>query len=300
MLPKFPEFKKLELADKIEIEKITSMFAPYSDFNFVSLWSWDIFDEMRVSLLNDNLVVRFTDYLTDEPFYSFLGNNNSNETVKQLLALSLKEGIKLELRLVPEVSLTGLDPKKYSFVEDRGNFDYIYSSENLAAFLGSEHSNSRRLIKKFATTNGKIHHENLDLSLINTRMQILKLDNLWKANKELNFASDNEEKALMRLLNSADYLKLINVGIYIEDELVAFTLNEKLNNQYSMSFFAKFDIKYRGAYLYSMQVTSKKLLEHGIKFINCEQDLGLAGLRASKESLVPVFYLKKYTVVHKY
>lgn len=41
MIPKFPEFKKLELSNKEEIENFTSKFPPYSDFNFVSMWCWD-------------------------------------------------------------------------------------------------------------------------------------------------------------------------------------------------------------------------------------------------------------------
>lgn len=87
MIPEFPEFKKLELSDKKDIEQFTSKFPPYSDFNFVSMWSWDIKGEMRVSQLNDNLVVRFTDYLTGEPFYSFLGNNKVNDTAEKLLEI---------------------------------------------------------------------------------------------------------------------------------------------------------------------------------------------------------------------
>lgn len=42
MLPEFPQFKNLELSDEEEIERHTHKFLPYSDFNFVSMWSWDI------------------------------------------------------------------------------------------------------------------------------------------------------------------------------------------------------------------------------------------------------------------
>src|SRR3989344_9175835 len=98
MIPKFPQFKNLELSDKKDVEKFTSQFPPYSDFNFVSMWSWDVKGEMRLSTLNDNLVVRFTDYLTGKPFYSFLGNNKVNETAQTLINLSKKEGLKPELR----------------------------------------------------------------------------------------------------------------------------------------------------------------------------------------------------------
>src|SRR3989338_5939738 len=103
MIPKFPKFKKLELSDKKDIEKFTSKFPPYSDFNFVSMWSWDIKGEMRISILNENLVVRFTDYITGEPFFSFLGNNKVNETAEALIDLSKKEGLKPMLKLVPEL-----------------------------------------------------------------------------------------------------------------------------------------------------------------------------------------------------
>jgi len=48
MIPEFPQFKNLELTDKIDVEKFTSKFPPYSDFNFVSMWSWDIKGEMRM------------------------------------------------------------------------------------------------------------------------------------------------------------------------------------------------------------------------------------------------------------
>lgn len=73
MIPEFPQFKVLELSDKGDIEVFTKKFPPYSDFNFVSMWSWDIKGDMRISQLNDNLVVRFTDYLTGNPFFSFFG-----------------------------------------------------------------------------------------------------------------------------------------------------------------------------------------------------------------------------------
>src|SRR3989344_4278099 len=111
-LPEFPKFKNLELSDKEAIEKITHKFPPYSDFNFVSMWSWDVKGEMRVSTLHGNLVVRFTDYLTGQPFYSFLGDSKVNETAEALLQLSKEEGLKAELKLVPEDSIKKLDAEK--------------------------------------------------------------------------------------------------------------------------------------------------------------------------------------------
>ena len=44
MLPKFPEFKKLELNDKAVLHSVTALLPPYSDFNFTSLFSWNVND----------------------------------------------------------------------------------------------------------------------------------------------------------------------------------------------------------------------------------------------------------------
>jgi hypothetical protein len=299
MLPKFPEFKSLELTDRADVEEITRNFPPYSDFNFTSMWSWDVHGQMKISNLNGNLVVRFTDYLNNEPFYSFLGNNLVNETAEVLLDLSEKEKSKVQLQLVPEDSIKSMDASKFEIEEDQDHFDYVYSIEELTKLSGAKHSNSRRLVNNLLRKNKKVFVKTLDLTLEKNRTKILQLNDSWKMNKELDFDNENEKGAILKLLDSAKYLSILNVGIFVEDELIAFTMNEELNNGYALSFFAKFDTKYRGCYLYSMKETSDILLKKKYKYMNCEQDLGLPGLRFSKQALSPAFYLKKYKVSNR-
>ena len=81
MIPTFPNFKKLEISDKKEVEEYTSNFPPYSDFNFTSLWAWDTNEKRMISKLNGNLVVQFTDYITCEPFFSFLDYSSHSNTI---------------------------------------------------------------------------------------------------------------------------------------------------------------------------------------------------------------------------
>src|SRR4051812_16029246 len=101
MIPKFPDFKRLEISDRADVEAITKQFPPSSDFNFTSMWCWDTHGEIRLSQLNGNLIVKFTDYLTGEPFFSFVGTNKVNETAEKLLELSKKEALVQKLKLVP-------------------------------------------------------------------------------------------------------------------------------------------------------------------------------------------------------
>src|SRR3989338_6915620 len=82
MIPEFPQFKKLELSDKADVEKFTLPYSPYSDFNFTGTWSWDVRDKMQISQLNTNYVIRFINYISGEAFYTFLGKNNTTDTAK--------------------------------------------------------------------------------------------------------------------------------------------------------------------------------------------------------------------------
>ena len=129
MLPTFPNCKKISLEDKKNVETYLSNFPPYSDFNFLSMWSYNTQNDVEIATLHNNLVVRLRDYITQEPFYYFLGNNNVSESIEILLAHSEKEHLMPKLKLVPEESirkdLGKLD--KYNITQDRDHFDYILS-----------------------------------------------------------------------------------------------------------------------------------------------------------------------------
>src|SRR5688572_17995075 len=102
MIPRFPRFKKLSLEDKDEIEAVIKGFPPYSDYNFVSLLSWNTNERIEVAKLYENLVIKFEDYVTNEIFYSFLGVRYVDKTLNTLLARAKNEGVSPTLRLIPE------------------------------------------------------------------------------------------------------------------------------------------------------------------------------------------------------
>ena len=85
MLPQFPKFKELELSDAEDVQRCTARYAPFSDFNFACLWSWNIDSSVLLSELNGNLVVRLGDYVNGQVFYSFLGDSRVNDTVEALI-----------------------------------------------------------------------------------------------------------------------------------------------------------------------------------------------------------------------
>lgn len=298
MIPEFPKFKKLEFSDKAEVEAFTCNYPPYSDFDFMSMWCWDISEQTVLSILNQNLVVKFCDYLTGQPFYSFLGSNNLSDTIHKLLDMSLREGISLELRLVPEDSIKMIDTSKFRTIEDRDHFDYVYSVDELKRYEGgiyeTKRNNLNRFLKKYPDVEVKV----LDLASKGIQEQIISLDYLWLENKTLlkkNPEAGNEFKALKRLFHS-NCLDLVALGCYVDKKLIAFCISELLHSNFALAHFAKADVNFSGVYARLMKETTKLLSLSNVSLLNYEQDLGLSSLRYSKTSFRPKFFLKKYTV----
>jgi hypothetical protein len=82
----------------------------------------------------------------------------------------------------------------------------------------------------------------------------------------------------------------------VEKELVGFSISSIINKEYLLCHFTKGNIKYVGVYEYML----KNYGAHAVniaQFMNYEQDLGLPGLRFSKNSFRPSSFLKKYVIV---
>jgi len=295
--PEFPEFKKLELSDRDDIEKIVLKYLPYSDFNFTSLWSWNTKDEVCVSVLNDNLIVKFSDYITGEAFYSFLGTHKKLDTAEKLIDLSIAEGLRPELRLIPEISIEGLE-KKYEVLEDVDNFDYILPIEKIATYVGNRLRSKKNLYNRF------IKSYVAKTVILNPRLpedqkQVSDLYNRWIANKGLGeIETQNEMLAFNRIFGVLAKISthIVIVGVMIDNKLAGFIVNEFFENEYTILHFEKADEAFVGIYAYLMFENARILKGLQKKLLNYEQDLGLPGLRLGKRSFRPVAMLKKYII----
>jgi hypothetical protein len=262
--------------------------------------SWDIKGQMRLSVLNDNLVVRFTDYLSGEPFYSFLGDSEVNKTVEKLLEISKKEGLEPLLKLLPELIVNQLAPK-FDMIEDIDNFDYIYDLKLISEYRGNKFETKRGEINFFLKSFPNISVENLDFNDSLIQKKILNLDDNWfdkKIKRYFDFQIKNEFLASKRFFQS-DGKNIIGVGVINDKKLIGYSIFEILVNGYSICHFSKADIDFSGIYDYLTRESAKILMNQGSAFLNYEQDLGILGLRHSKGSFRPVAFLKKFVCAQK-
>lgn len=303
MIPIFPKFKTLELHDKDEIKQFTHHLHPFSDFNFVSLWSWDTTNETQISTLNNNFVIRFPDYITHELFYSFIGTHNINQTITTLLDQAKKDKIIPRLQLIPHTVIKNIDSHKHSWhiKEDPDNHDYILDINQLAQFKGKKFHKKRNLLNSFMKNfghNSKITH--LNLANRKTQNQIKKVFVDWETSGLKNRdETQNEFNAINKLLTGAHKLNLDTIGLIYNDTLIAFAIEELIQKNYAISHYAKAIRTYPGIFEYLMNQSALHLQKKGAKHLNYEQDLGIPNLRKSKQSYRPKRYLKKFTISPK-
>ncbi|MDB5195279.1 MAG: hypothetical protein JWO84_463 [Parcubacteria group bacterium] len=297
MIPQFPDFKQLEFSDKDELETFAAGFSPYSDFEFASLWAWNVQENMELSLLRKNLVVRFTDYVTGAFFYTFLGKTELNDTAEELIALSEKKGYGSVLHLIPEEAITGLDTDRFDITESRDHFDYLYEVEQHVTYGGGKLKSRRNFLNGFLKTYPHYGAVPLDLSDELTRREVLELCRRWEENK--GFPIPNEQRALSRFLDVAHFFTYSAVGITIDSTLVGFCTTVLLRDGRANALFEKVDIRYHGIHALLRHEVAKNLIRARYTHLNYEQDLGILSLRQSKTAFNPTGFLKKYSVSRK-
>src|SRR5436853_7630820 len=241
MLPQFPRFKQLELSDADDVQRYTARYAPFSDFNFASLWSWNIDSSVLLCELNRNLVVRLGDYVTGEVFYSFLGDSRVNDTVEALIDLSCRENLQPRLQLVPEVVAGQLDADRFSITEDDRHADYILMVDRLCTYRGSRLASKRNEVRKFLRLCPQTRFEILDLNDAAAIEQCQALFRRWNARRSAphDHEAEREFKAFERCLESQAHFPLIGTGIFADELLVALSILEIVDNTYAFTHFEK-------------------------------------------------------------
>ena len=106
---------------------------------------------------------------------------------------------------------------------------------------------------------------------------------------------ENERIAIERMFQAV-HEKILVFSLYAKGYPVAYWTVEILDHEYVLAHFGKADASFKGANQYLMRSMCETLAAQSKRLLNCEQDLGIPGLRQSKRALRPAHFLKKYKV----
>lgn len=299
MIPSFPQFKRMSIEDAGAVDTYTARFPSYSDYSFSSLWAWDVKENRELSQLNGNLVVKFTDYASAEPFVSFLGATEPLRTATTLLEYCESLGLPPALHLVPESSVRELQNGPLEVAEDRANFDYIYLTRAMSEMAGGAYRTKRQCLNAFERQHGQASFELRPVTDRAARGVVRAIAGAWRDRRETGMSErglDYELAAIERILALGSRRPLLLAVVSIEGEPTSFRLEELSHGITSIAHFGKTAVPTKGENEYLSRAMARHLLQRDVIYLNWEQDLGIASLRASKSSYAPSSFLRKFTV----
>lgn len=298
MNPAYPRFRRLTIASKRAIEHVTKHYPPYSDYYFFSLWSFNTKNQVSFSFLYGNLIIKFQEYSGAGYFYSFLGNSHVDDTISVLLQEAKKKHLPQVLKLVPESNFTGtssfMNNPLYRIEEDADNFDYIFSVEKLTQLNGKKLHQKKKQVKKFMRSYSytTTYYSLRNVSIHKELLSVLKE---WYTQAREASKNDVEYAAIRRALRGSRHFYLKAMCVCIDGKLRGFTIFEQVSAEYAICSFQKADRSYDGIFEFLNQSVAAYLRARGVRYMNMEQDLGIAGLRQAKRKYDPT-YLKKYII----
>lgn len=176
---------------------------------------------------------------------------------------------------------------------DRDNADYIYSAEELSELRGRKLSRKRNQIHQFLSN----HPDHVGRELQPEEWpRCHSLAAEWSHKKhDVSLNESPEANALQRAFKNCRELGIHGFGLFVAQQLVAFSIWSRQNRDMATVHFEKYDPELKGAAQMINRETARHLRSWA-RWINREQDLGIAGLRRAKLSYLPDRLLSGFTI----
>jgi uncharacterized protein len=290
------KFNKITLEDKKIFNRYFSEYQiEISEYTFTNLFVWRNSRSIEYAEFKGGFLI-LADYGKEKYFMPPLGYEDYKDIICFILDYGILNNIADSVKRICETRISSLNESGLKITEDRDNFDYVYSSGDLAHLKGRKYSGKRNIITNFLNDYNfeykKYENKYLD--------ECLRLSEDWVKKKSHEDKSVHDEfLAIKELLLNSENLDATGGVLLIDGKVEAFAFGEKLNDSTYVIHFEKANPDFKGIY----QVINKLFIENEIlgkyDYVNREQDLGIPGIRKAKESYFPYHMVKKYIVSGK-
>ncbi len=291
------EFTKLKLTDKALFNRFTSNYIN-SEASFANIMMWKNQYNAEYAVTDDALVLKYNNSKGNIAF-SMPYTNNCDLILPTLKVLKYCRHNNIEFKVLDGNqafvdAICGCDKLNVEYSQIRNYQEYVYLSENLANLSGKELHSKKNHVNKFKSLYN-YRYVDVDKSII--PMCIKKthqwLHNKYKGDTEA-FAS--EYVSVKCALDNFEYFGLVGGAIFVDDNLVAYTIGEKRTEDTALVHIEKADINYNGSFA-AINYEFSNVLNKKFKYINREEDMGIDGLRKAKMSYKPAFLTDKYKCI---
>ncbi len=287
----------IQLFHPVSLEE-TDLFYPYWDktkeramtYSMVTLWGWKHYNDLEWAFDKDLCWIRPTKFEPDL-YWAPVGDWQAADWERDL-----EKGMRFIC--VPE-SLAKLWADRLGdrihIEEDRGQFEYIYRTEDLANLSGNRYHKKKNHLSAYKKAFGEPDYRPISDSIIEDCLALQDTWCQWNdcAGSET-LAGENYSLNLL-LSHFNKFRNLCGGALYINDEIVAFSIGERLDDATMGVHYEKGMSSIRGVYQ-AMNWAFVNNECRGIPYINRAEDMDDDGLRQAKLSYHPACFLKKYTV----
>ncbi|WP_024859589.1 DUF2156 domain-containing protein [Ruminococcus flavefaciens] len=294
------EFRDIAITDK---ERITSALDISQfmgcEYSFANNMAWKRLGDSQIAFYKDFYICcSFRSEDGIPRFFLPSGDGSYKDVIAAMKEYAYSLGKPLRVAGITEPSLKMLNelfPDEFTVDTDEGDWDYIYNSADLIELSGRKYHSKRNHLSRFKELGAEFSlmtEKDFDECIIFGAMEY----NSRAEEHDHSFIA--EQYAINTYFNYFHELGLTGGVIRIGGKVAAFTIGDRLNNDTFCVHIEKADTQYNGIYA-GINNSFAKAAAYGYKYINREEDLGLEGLRKSKQSYHPAFLLKKYTVTFK-
>jgi hypothetical protein len=290
-----------------------------SDYTFVANYIWFSYMSPFYAIINDTFVLfamnggelslmlppfgelKNIPVAIEKSFEIMLKNNDSTESLR---IDYVDEQIIKSLLEYYGFTLENLDSFE-KFIIEKPLVDYIYKTQNLIELKGNNYHTKRTEVNKFLKNYPNHRIEPLDP--LRDSEKILKLFYKWSKSRIPTIAEENigkfldgilyEHSAIKIMLREYHKLELLGVVLYVDDNIIGFSIGEMINKRVASVIFEKTDFDISGSAQYIYREFSKILRDiYGSEYINAGDDMGFENLKKVKMSYRPEKLVPKYTI----
>ncbi|MDO4710328.1 MAG: phosphatidylglycerol lysyltransferase domain-containing protein [Peptostreptococcaceae bacterium] len=270
------------------------------EYNFITLYMWQTVYDFHFAT-TDNFMAVFGvkegELFAIQPYCRA---EHFEEAMIFIESFFKKVDQKLEFKAVTEEVLAKMEalyPGRFRWETNRDDSDYIYEAEKLRTLAGRKMHSKKNHLNAFIKEYGeRFVYKRLDK---NDFSDCIRLSEKWAFSREKDQNLIGESLAIKKVLkNYSKFSKLKVGGIYIDNQLEAFTFGDHLNPNMALIHIEKANPDIRGLYTAINKFFVEKEFPD-VEFVNREDDLGIEGLRLAKLSYKPTKLVDKYSVLEE-
>ena len=183
--------------------------------------------------------------------------------------------------------------------DDRDMWDYILYLDRMEKLSGKKLKRIRNAKNSFEK-NYSYTIEDITPEIFNELWQfhVSAEKNLQSRVDSVDTAQDDSDQFLFAMEHWDDFKNLFGFVVRVDGKIVAYSVDEMIDDSHSIGLFAKADYNFSGVNEFAYWNDAKINLERGILTENLTDDVGEENLRFFKEHLCPLVMLKKYIVTY--